>query len=416
MAYELEQQQLADRLRRAQMLQQTQMPSGQMVGRHYVAPSVTQYLASGLRQYLGGQEERAAQQEMKALAEGRQKATAEALRQFGTMAQGTPEQRSEFVAPSFDEADAQMLKGQGLQTVTPAQAPNLRGAYAALLNAPDPQLRQAAMQGMLQIPQMEAQAAERTENRTFRREEREAAAAARASEMQQQHELRLQMLREQNASREQMAAENRAHQENMARLAASLRAPAQMPQAQVIQTETGPMILQPGSNQAVPVVGPGGAQVRPAATASGAAKPLTESQAKGALYLGQMRSATSELDKLPAASPVATAAAGNTWTNWATPANAQKVGQLQNQWAEAYLRAKTGAAATQGEVDLNRRTFFPVVGDSTAVIKQKAEMRKQAERDMEPTAGPAAATAGGVASPAQSRPRIRFDAQGNVIP
>lgn len=121
---------------------------------------------------------------------------------------------------------------------------------------------------------------------------------------------------------------------------------------------------------------------------------LTESQAKGALYLGQMRSATEELSKLPATTPLAASAARSTLTNWAAPENAQKVNQLQEQWAEAYLRAKTGAAATKEEININRRTFFPSVGDSDAVIKQKAIMREQAERDMVPTAGPAAPTAG----------------------
>jgi hypothetical protein len=124
-------------------------------------------------------------------------------------------------------------------------------------------------------------------------------------------------------------------------------------------------------------------------------KQLTESQAKGALFLGQMRSATNELDKLAQiVSPVQTAMTGSTYTNWAAPENAQQVAQLQNQWSEAYLRAKTGAAATLGEVELNRRTFFPVVGDGPLVISQKQKMREQAERDMEPTAGPAAQTAG----------------------
>jgi hypothetical protein len=116
-----------------------------------------------------------------------------------------------------------------------------------------------------------------------------------------------------------------------------------------------------------------------------------------------MRSATTELEKLPASNPVATAMTGSTWTNVAAPENAQKVAQLQNQWAEAYLRAKTGAAATEGEVEGNRRTFFPVVGDSKGVIAQKARMRKQAERDMEATAGPGASRAGG-APPAALSP------------
>lgn len=397
MDYDAQRMALAERLRQAQAMQQAQVPQGQMVGRIYVPPAATQYLSAGLRQFAGAREAQNVQNEQKALGEKQQTAIAEALRNFGQKAKGAPAQPT---GQTFQAGANEM--GDEAATVpqwAAAQKPDMMGAYQALLQAPDTQLRNAGMQGMLQMPQIEAQQAERQENRDFRRSEREALAAQRMQELQQNHQLRLQQMQEQNASRQQMAEEQRAHQRSMAQLAASLRAPAPTPQAQVIQTESGPMILQPGSNQAMPIVGPGGTAVKPAATASGATKPLTESQAKGALYLGQMRSATAELGTLPSASPVATAAAGNTYTNWATPANAQKVAQLQNQWAEAYLRAKTGAAATAGEVDLNRRTYFPVVGDSAAVIAQKKQMREQAERDMEPTAGPAAATAGGVDKP-----------------
>jgi hypothetical protein len=135
-------------------------------------------------------------------------------------------------------------------------------------------------------------------------------------------------------------------------------------------------------------------------------KPLTESQAKGSLYLGQMRSASNELENLEAAgdksSPIGVAAAGSTYTNFATSTAAQKIAQLQNQWAEGFLRAKTGAAATEGEVALNRRTFFPVVGDDPPTIAQKKAMRAQAEKDMEMVAGPGAKTAG--AAPTQPKP------------
>lgn len=151
---------------------------------------------------------------------------------------------------------------------------------------------------------------------------------------------------------------------------------------------------------------------------------LTEAEGKGSIYLSQMADASRALNELPAVSPVLVGATGSTWTNWMTPADAQKVAQAQRQWAEPYLRMKTGAAATQGEIDANIRTFFPVVGDSPEVIQRKAQARAQAEQDMQIVAGRGASqikpvnAAGNLTSsdnPPANPTRIRFDAQGNII-
>jgi len=48
---------LQRKLKLAQALQQEQMPQGQMVSGHYVAPSWTQYAANALGQYVGGKQE-----------------------------------------------------------------------------------------------------------------------------------------------------------------------------------------------------------------------------------------------------------------------------------------------------------------------------------------------------------------------
>lgn len=143
MAYELEQQQLADRLRRAQMLQQTETPQGGMVSGHYVNPSITQYLAQGLRQYLGGKEQNAVQEEQKALVGRREQAIAEALRGFTEKAQG----RAADVLPE-DQAGP----------VRPEQAPDMQGAFAALMQAPDRGLQQFGMQGQISTIQQQAAA------------------------------------------------------------------------------------------------------------------------------------------------------------------------------------------------------------------------------------------------------------------
>jgi hypothetical protein len=65
------------------------------------------------------------------------------------MSQGTPEN-----AP-----------GDGMGPVMPAQAGDMRGAYAALMQAPDAGLRQAGMQGQLSMAQQQAQATQQAAER-----------------------------------------------------------------------------------------------------------------------------------------------------------------------------------------------------------------------------------------------------------
>lgn len=120
-------------------------------------------------------------------------------------------------------------------------------------------------------------------------------------------------------------------------------------------------------------------------------KDLTEAAAKATTYLGQMRSATKVLSDLgldhsALSSQAETALAGGPM-NVAVRDKAQRARQAQDQWSEAFLRFKTGAASTPAEVAANRKTFFPVFGDRPETIQQKAQMRLQAERDLEIPAG-----------------------------
>ncbi len=150
-----------------------------------------------------------------------------------------------------------------------------------------------------------------------------------------------------------------------------------------------PSKIQPGSVvRGLPVVsGPGLTPLRGAQRDS----KLTEGEGKATLYLGQMQSASKTLDELSQKGvspyPASVALASTGLGNIAAPAGAQQVAQAQNQWSEAYLRQKTGAATTKDEIRLNNRTFFPQIGDSDEVIQQKALMRTQVERDMRAPAG-----------------------------
>ncbi|KII32210.1 hypothetical protein NL64_13280 [Pseudomonas fluorescens] len=158
-------------------------------------------------------------------------------------------------------------------------------------------------------------------------------------------------------------------------------------EAQRIQIITGPdgttYRVDKGTGQATPVVTQNGAPFQ-----DGTASKLTESEGKSTLYLSQMIDASNTLEKVGGkVSPARVALTNSPYTNALAGETAQLVAQTQRQWAEGFLRAKTGAAATPGEVDNNIRTFFPVVGDSEAVIKQKSVARRQAERDMAIPAG-----------------------------
>jgi hypothetical protein len=128
-------------------------------------------------------------------------------------------------------------------------------------------------------------------------------------------------------------------------------------------------------------------------------KAPTEIQAKAGTFHSQMVSASNELGALSRegydpsriGSQVETTIAGGA-TNPLAGQKSQRARQAQEQWAEAFLRVKTGAAATQGEVDRNVRTFFPTIGDSPEVIAQKARARAQAESDVASMAGGASQT------------------------
>lgn len=140
--FDLQQQLLNQRRQQYAEQQQFRAPQGQMVSGHYVAPNVLQYLAEGLRSVGGMRGQALAEQELKDIGTKRQTAVTEALRNFNTMAQGTPEN----------------VPGDGVGPTMPAQPANMRGAYAALMEAPDKQLQQFGMQGQLGLAQQEAQA------------------------------------------------------------------------------------------------------------------------------------------------------------------------------------------------------------------------------------------------------------------
>ena len=119
-------------------------------------------------------------------------------------------------------------------------------------------------------------------------------------------------------------------------------------------------------------------------------KAATESQAKAATFFSQMTSASDELRRLQQegfdpSSPLSQTAVSLAGTPLRGVAGqqAQRAKQIQEQWSEAFLRIKTGAAAQKQEVQLNIETFFPKFGETDPqIIAQKERARAQAEQDV----------------------------------
>lgn len=137
------------RKRYSQQVAGAQAPQGRMVGNQFVAPNVLEYLAQGLRGIGGMQGEAQADKELGVLqtqrTEGNQKALADFLRQ------------------SQGQAAQPEMQGNNPSAYTPpqaAQAPNMQGAYASLMQAPDQSYRQMGMQGQVGLIESEAKRAQ----------------------------------------------------------------------------------------------------------------------------------------------------------------------------------------------------------------------------------------------------------------
>jgi len=240
--FDLEQQLIDARRRRYGEQAQTQAPQGRMVGGRFVAPHALEYLAAGLRGFGGIRGEQMAEDELRQLQTARKQAVADALRGFNENMQDRP---------------AEVLPPDVAGPPQPAQPQNIPAAYQALMQAPDPSLRQMGMQGITRLPELQAQKEERQAQRDFQRQQAELQNQQRIEQLQMQQQMRLEAMREQNASREQMAQAQREFQKEMAGLRSSIGASSQ-PYFQPVQTAQGVMAFNARTGRVEPVVGSSG--------------------------------------------------------------------------------------------------------------------------------------------------------------
>lgn len=428
--FDLQEQLVASRMKRYGQQRQINAPQGRMVGRVYVAPNPLEYLAEGLRAYQAGQGEQEAEGQLKDLSAKRQTAIADALRNFGQKSQGAPAQPTgqTFQTGANEMGDEAAVVPQW----SPEQKPDMMGAYQALLQAPDAQLRNSAMQGMIQMPQLQAQQEERQENRDFRKSEREAQAAQRMQEIQQTHALRMQQMQEQNASRAQMAEEQRAFQLEMKKLQQASGASAQ-PYYQPVQTGQGVMAFNARTGRVEAVMGPDGRPIVGAAAdpslqgqlagakagATTAAKSQVEAAIEAPKVVAQAEEAIQLVDDLLKAPGFKQAVGGSRLLGLQkVPGTDAKdfdirLDQLKGkQFLEAFQSLKGGGQITEveGKKATDAIARMDAAGSEAEFTKAAREfqdvIRKGAER--------AKQKAGGVTNTPPKR--LKFDAQGNVIP
>jgi hypothetical protein len=357
-----EQQQLNRQQQMAQLLMQQgqQMPQGQMISGRYVAPSFTQNLANLASTYLGSRmAEKGDKQALELAAKLRQRYGDE-VKEFRNLMQGREQLAPEQAGPT--------QTGQPIPQEMVRSAPNVQGAYDFAASAYNPALQAAGLRKLTEGP-IKVGVEDTLIDPVTMKPVFTGAGKPRAP------------LQIDTGTAIELRDPN-----NPTVILQSIPK-SQMPTAGQV-SEDGTFLIDTRTGRTTPIIGASGQQI------TGGGKPLTESQGKASAFQSQMVSANNAVNTLESQgfdptsfrNQTAVKLAGGA-TNIAIPVAAQQYKQAQDQWSEAYLRFKTGAAATEPEVVRNNRTFFPVFGDKPDQIAQKAAAREQAERDIGIAAG-----------------------------
>lgn len=115
------------------------------------------------------------------------------------------------------------------------------------------------------------------------------------------------------------------------------------------------------------------------------AKSLTDAQANALQYSERMSFNNGVLAKLESEGFDATGAgaAAQKWTpNVLTGEKFQSYDAARKNWISAVLRKESGAAISKSEEKGAMEQYFPAFGDALSVVKQKAELRSLAEKNM----------------------------------
>lgn len=145
-------------------------------------------------------------------------------------------------------------------------------------------------------------------------------------------------------------------------------------------------------------------------------KPTTEGEKSAAGYLSRMRAAESIMDGLAldgttSRSIASLLVAGSDIEGMVLSDEQSKLLQAQRDWVRAKLRKESGAVIGPEEMADEIRTYFPLPGESDAVVEQKRKSRLEAERQMEIMAG----RESGAAGPATDAPASPEPTSGGAV-
>ena len=148
--------------------------------------------------------------------------------------------------------------------------------------------------------------------------------------------------------------------------------------SQIVQSDNGPVLVNTRTGAGRTVMGPDGQPL------PGVTKPLNEGQSKALLFGTRMQEADKVLAQL-ATEGTTTSVPGSgtgygigTAVNAVSSGNRQMLNQAKRDFMNAVLRRESGAAISAGEFDSADKQYFPQLGDSAAVIAQKAKNRQLA--------------------------------------
>lgn len=379
--YSPEAEQIARRRAMAQALMQqgADMPQGQMVSGHYVAPNMTQYLAKALQSYMGGRGVNQADQQMQALQQRAQQTRQDWLNQ---MPSATPNTSMEGpVIPTKPTAEDYM-------------------AWAGRGMAIDPKTAALGMQSANLAMNRDAQAAAR-------------------QQAQQNFQTQMQQ-------RAELAAQADAR---MREIAAMRQQQGNKPYFQALPTEQGYMRFnaRTGQMESMPI---GGQNVLPAAQSPTIQGKVSQSRAYGT----EQGQAQGKLAGTEASMPSLESTVGDL-KDLSNKMTYTLAGQARDAVARQAGIATPGAVAREKYINTVRDTLFPLlrqtfgaqftVKEGEALVATLGDPNKtpqernavldafitQKKRDIESMRR----QVGGSPQPSISPKRIRFDAQGNVI-
>jgi len=378
---QIQQQQIARQQKMAELLMQQgqQTPQGQMVGNRYVAPSFFQYAAPLLQSYVGRKELEKVEQRQLDLAKQLRADEISAMTDYMQQKQGRPAQP----APTGYEL---------IDAGTPAIPANPQAALANLYTNPraTQAQRQFAFQKMNEGP-MKVSAEDVLLDPTTLKPIYQGAGKPRAP-LQIDTGTAIELRDPANPT-----------------IVLERIPKSQMPTAgQVIEREDGTFLVDTRTGQAKPVVGPQGQSLV-------GGKPLTETQSNAVAFgmraVESNKIATDLENKGVTNTGVIRTVIGGTVSG--TPIIGEKLeqnvrstfnvlpefaggpspeqqqnDQARRNFISAVLRKESGAAISPTEYVNEERKYFPQLGDSDKVIKQKQDARKLAIQALEAQAGP----------------------------